>query len=262
MRVPMEIATVQVTTIAGRNTTNSSTGMNGDAIANFAAAEAHMAGLMAADQLATAQGRAAISLNGLSWTATAHVPAAIAKELVTAAVERLAATATDERSSAVIAEELGTTTKMRVDSAREQVTTADESVTATTFSNVLPDPEDEVQSMSAAPITGTTSAVSNDHVSYGSSGSLGCQSTTTADCMDATHLQPPLPERKDHVEGQEGHTIGASIVNLNAAKEAGELVQFDEEVSMHRMALHQEHEAAGRGQDADRDIRRVQDHRI
>jgi hypothetical protein len=46
--------------------------------------------------------------------------------------------------------------------------------------------------------------------------------------MDATRLQPPLPERKDHVEGQEGYTRGAPIVDLNAAQESGEFVQFDE----------------------------------
>ena len=61
---------------------------------------------------------------------------------------------------------------------------------------------------------------------------LGCRSTTKADCMDATRLQPPLPERKDHVEGQEGDTNGAPIGDFNAAQEAGEFVQFDEEVSM------------------------------
>ena len=50
--------------------------------------------------------------------------------------------------------------------------------------------------------------------------------------MDATRLQPPLPERKDHVEGQEGDTNAAPIVDLNAAQVAGELVKFDEGVSM------------------------------
>ncbi len=86
--------------------------------------------------------------------------------------------------------------------------------------------------MSAAPIMGTTSAVSNDRGSSGSSGSLGCRLTNTADRIDATRLQPPLPERKDHVEGQEGDTNAAPIVDLNAAQEAGEFVQFDEEISM------------------------------
>ena len=57
-------------------------GVDGNAIANTAAADAHMAGLIAAYKLATAQGRAAISLNGLSWTAAAHVPAVTATGLV------------------------------------------------------------------------------------------------------------------------------------------------------------------------------------
>jgi hypothetical protein len=48
----MDIAAVLVTT-AGRNTTNNSTGMDGDAHASIAAAEAHIAGLIAAHKLAT-----------------------------------------------------------------------------------------------------------------------------------------------------------------------------------------------------------------
>ena len=83
--------------------------------------------------------------------------------------------------------------------------------------------------MFAAPIMGTTSDVLNDFVSPGS---LGCRSTTTADCMDAAHLQQPLRERKDHVGGQEGGTRDAPIVDLNAAHETGKLVQLDEEVSV------------------------------
>ena len=64
------------------------------------------------------------------------------------------------------------------------------------------------------------------------SGYLGCQSTTTADCTDAARLQQPLPERKDHVRGQEGGTEDAPIVDHNAAQEAGKRVQLDEEVSV------------------------------
>ncbi len=81
--------------------------------------------------------------------------------------------------------------------------------------------------------------------------------------MDTTRLQPLHPERKDHLEGQEGDTNSAPIVDLNAAQVAGEFVQFDEEVSM-RIAWPyiKKHGAAGRGQDADRDIKRVQDYRI
>ena len=73
--------------------------------------------------------------------------------------------------------------------------------------------------MSAAPIMETTSAVSNDRGSSGSSGSLDCRSssgsTNTADCIDATRLRSPLPDRKDHIEGQEGDTNAAPIVDLN-----------------------------------------------
>ena len=54
--------------------------------------------------------------------------------------------------------------------------------------------------------------------------------------MDTTRLQPPLLERKDHVEGREGGTKDAPIVDPNTAQKAGKLVQFDEEVSM-RIAL-------------------------
>ena len=50
--------------------------------------------------------------------------------------------------------------------------------------------------------------------------------------MDTTRLQPPLMERKDHVEGQEGGTKDAPIIDPNTAQKAGKLVQFDEEVSM------------------------------
>ena len=74
--------------------------------------------------------------------------------------------------------------------------TASELVTATTFSNVQPDPEDKARDMSAAPIMGTTSVVLHDFVSPGSP---GCRSTTTADCMDTTRLQQPLLEHKDYV---------------------------------------------------------------
>ena len=102
-------------------------------------------------------------------------------------------------------------------------------VTATTSLNVKPDPENEAQGMSAAPIMGTTSAVLNDRMF---SGSLGCRSTTTADCTDAARLQQPLPERKDHVVGQEGGTGDSPIVDRNAVKEAGKLVQLNEEVSV------------------------------
>ena len=63
--------------------------------------------------------------------------------------------------------------------------------------------------MSAAPIMGTTSAVFND-----------------------PRLQQPLLGRKDHVQGQEGGTKDAPIVDLNVVQEAGELVQLDEEVSV------------------------------
>ena len=142
---------------------------------------------------------------------------------------QLLITCGDKQAAAPTAEELIATTKTRVDPAREQVTTADGMVTATTSPNVIPDPEDEAQCMSAAPIMRTTSAVLNDRM-Y--SGSLGCQSTTTADCTDAARLQQPLPERKDHVGGQEGGTGDAPIVDINAAQEAGKLVQLDEEVSV------------------------------
>jgi hypothetical protein len=118
------------------------------------------------------------------------------KELVTTANKRVGATATNMQAAASTAKELIATTKTRVDPAREQVTTADGMVTATTSPNVIPDPENEAQDMSAAPVMGTTSAVLNDRM-Y--SGYLGCQSTTTANCTDAARLQQPLPERKDHV---------------------------------------------------------------
>ena len=151
------------------------------------------------------------------------------KELVTTANKRVGATATNKQAAASTAEELIATTKTRVDPAREQVTTADGMVTATTSPNVIPDPENEAQGMSAAPIMGTSSAVLNDRM-Y--SGSLGCQSTTTADCTDAARLQQPLPEHKDHVGGQEGGIGDAPIIDHNAAQEAGKLVQLDEEVSV------------------------------
>ena len=128
------------------------------------------------------------------------------------------------------ARELVTTANEPVTSTTmEQVTTADGLVTATTFPDAVPDPEDETQGMCTAPIMGTSSVVLNDRVS---SGSLGCQSTTTADCMDAARLPQPLPERNGHVGGQEGGTKGAPIVDLNTDPEACKIVQFDEEVSM------------------------------
>jgi len=65
--------------------------------------------------------------------------------------------------------------------------------------------------------------------------------------MVTTRLQPPLLKRKDHVEGQEGGTKDAPIIDPNTAQKAGKLVKFDEEVSAHRIALYQEHKAAGQG---------------
>ena len=76
--------------------------------------------------------------------------------------------------------------------------------------------------MFAAPIMGTTSDVLNDFVSPGS---LGCRSTTTADCMDTTRLQLPLLERKDHVEGQEGGTKDAPIIDPNTTQKAGKVYE-------------------------------------
>ncbi len=118
-----------------------------------------------------------------------------------------------------------------------------------TFSNVQPDPEDKARDMSAAPIMGATSDVLSDFVSPGS---LGCQSTTTADCIHTTRLQPPLLERKDHVEGQEGGTKDDPITDPNTAQKAGKLVQFDEEVYMrialpHIKSTTRLHKAAGQG---------------
>ena len=136
----------------------------------------------------------------------------------------------DDDMPSLTTDELVTTANELVTStAMEQVTTADGLVTATTFPDAVPNPEDETQGMYTAPIMGTSSVVSNDRVSFGS---LGCRSTTTADCKDAARLQQPLPERKDHVGGQEGGTKDAPIVDLNADQKAGLIVQFDEEVSM------------------------------
>ena len=188
-QVPAATANELATTTGG-NTTKNTTGMDGNAIPNTTAAEAHVAGLIAAYKLATAQGWAAISLNGLSWTAAAHVPAVTATGLVhhsadangteldpSTANERAASSFTRlvrtaiEHAPAAIANELVTST------AHEQVTTADGLVTDTSFTNVLPDPEEKAQGMFAAPIMGTTSAVSNDSGTSGSSGSMGHLST-------------------------------------------------------------------------------------
>ncbi len=86
------------------------------------------------------------------------------------------------RTPAAVANELGNITanvSVTPTTAHKQVTTADGLVTATTFPiripNVLPDPEDEAQGMSVASIMETTSAVSNEHVSSRSSGSLRCR---------------------------------------------------------------------------------------
>ena len=109
----------------------------------------------------------------VSFTANAQVTSTTANELVTTAIERVNATANDKRAAAATVEELIATIKMRVDPAREQVTTADG------------------MDRSAAPIMGTTSAVLNDLMS---SDSLGCRSTTTAYYMDAARLQQPLQD--------------------------------------------------------------------
>ena len=87
---------------------------------------------------------------------------------------------------------------------------ASELATVTTFSKVQPDHEGKARDISAAPIMGTTS--------------------------DVVRFQPPLLVRKDHVEGQEGGTKDAPIIDPNTAQKAGKLVQLDEEVSV-RIAL-------------------------
>ena len=79
--------------------------------------------------------------------------------------------------------------------------------------------------------------------------------------MDTTRLQPPLLERKDHLEGQEGGTKDAPIIDPNTAQKAGKLVQFDEEVST-RIALPyiKSTRPLARGKLPDRDSKWVQDH--
>ena len=74
----------------------------------------------------TAMGKLISAERMVSFTANARVTSTTAKELVTTAIERVDATATDKRAAqaAATVEELIATTKMRVDPAREQVTTA------------------------------------------------------------------------------------------------------------------------------------------
>ena len=100
----------------------------------------------------TAMGKLISAERIVSFTANAQVTSTTAKELVTTAIERVDATATDKRAAAATVEELIATTKMRVDPAGEQVTTADGMITATTSPKVIPDSEDKAQGMSAAPI--------------------------------------------------------------------------------------------------------------